>query len=432
MQFASPPRLSVLLVASFWWLMLADGLALAADKVEQAPYANAALRLTCEPNPLQFGRVRLKQSSTLSVNLENPGKTDIVVTRVRRSESAIDVINPRFPFTVGAGKRRKIWVHFKPPAKGSFSGQLTLLGPASNPIVQLPVHGFGVTGSLILTHAPVSFGSVRVGSGKAQYETLRNASSTAVRVSNATVSDNDFSISGLSFPLTLRVGESYTFKTVFRPKSSGGKTASLTLHSNAANAALRIALSGEGTAAGQLNLGPATLDFGNVAVGRSKSLIGWLKASRASVTVSAASLDSAEFVLSGLSLPLTLPPGQSVRFTVKFAPQMSGPASGKISFHSNTNDASVAEILTGGGSVATQHSVTLDWRSGPTKVAGYNVYRSVVSGRQYSRLNPVLDPHTTFTDNTVESGRTYYYVTTAISGTGVESARSNQVEAVIP
>ena len=150
MQFASPPRLSVLLVASFWWLMLADGLALAADKVEQAPYANAALRLTCEPNPLQFGRVRLKQSSTLSVNLENPGKTDIVVTRVRRSESAIDVINPRFPFTVGAGKRRKIWVHFKPPAKGSFSGQLTLLGPASNPIVQLPVHGFGVTGSLIL------------------------------------------------------------------------------------------------------------------------------------------------------------------------------------------------------------------------------------------------------------------------------------------
>ena len=65
-------------------------------------------------------------------------------------------------------------------------------------------------------------------------------------------------------------------------------------------------------------------------------------------------------------------------------------------------------------------------------MAGYNVYRSEVSGRQYSRLNPVLDPHTTFTDNTVESGRTYYYVTTAISGTGVESAPSNQVEAVIP
>lgn len=432
MRSAFSPRLALLFLSSFALLVITDGFALTAEEAVQPASAPVAARLTCTPNPLQFGRVGLRQSRILAVTLENHGKKDVVVAKMRRSNWAIDFVHTSVPFTVAPGKSRKIWLRFKPPAKGDFGGQITLLSDASDPIVHIAVYGFGVTGSLILTPAPVSFGSVRVGSGKGQYETLRNSSSTSVTVSDATVSDADFSISGLSLPLTLRVGESYTFRTVFRPKSSGGKTASLTLLSNAADSSLKIALVGEGAAAGQLTLGAASLDFGNVTVGRSKSVSGSLKASGASVTVSAATLDSAEFLLSGLSLPLTVPAGQSARFTVTFAPQMSGSASGRIWFHSNGQDASLSEVLRGGGGgVTTQHRVTLDWRSRATKLAGYNVYRSEVSGRQYSRLNSVLDPDTTFADNTVESGRTYYYVITAISERGIESTPSNQVEVVI-
>jgi fibronectin type 3 domain-containing protein len=56
----------------------------------------------------------------------------------------------------------------------------------------------------------------------------------------------------------------------------------------------------------------------------------------------------------------------------------------------------------------------------------------VKSGGPYSRINSVLNASTLYTDSTVTDGLTYYYVTTAVDSTNVESAYSNQTTAVIP
>jgi fibronectin type 3 domain-containing protein len=37
-----------------------------------------------------------------------------------------------------------------------------------------------------------------------------------------------------------------------------------------------------------------------------------------------------------------------------------------------------------------------------------------------------------YTDNTIVSGQTYYYATTAVDSSGVESGYSNLAQAVIP
>jgi fibronectin type 3 domain-containing protein len=47
-------------------------------------------------------------------------------------------------------------------------------------------------------------------------------------------------------------------------------------------------------------------------------------------------------------------------------------------------------------------------------------------------INTALDASTNYTDDTVVSGATYYYVTTAVNAEGQESAYSNEVQAVIP
>jgi fibronectin type 3 domain-containing protein len=39
---------------------------------------------------------------------------------------------------------------------------------------------------------------------------------------------------------------------------------------------------------------------------------------------------------------------------------------------------------------------------------------------------------TTFTDNTVQAGVTYFYVVTAVDATGTESVNSNEVSVTIP
>ena len=43
-----------------------------------------------------------------------------------------------------------------------------------------------------------------------------------------------------------------------------------------------------------------------------------------------------------------------------------------------------------------------------------------------------MNADTTFVDSSVQSGQTYFYVTTAVDGSGKESGNSNQTQAVIP
>jgi TolB protein len=57
-------------------------------------------------------------------------------------------------------------------------------------------------------------------------------------------------------------------------------------------------------------------------------------------------------------------------------------------------------------------------------LAGYYMYRSVTSGKDYDRLREAPLPRTTFSDETVKAGTTYYYVITAVDKSGNESARS--------
>ncbi len=78
-----------------------------------------------------------------------------------------------------------------------------------------------------------------------------------------------------------------------------------------------------------------------------------------------------------------------------------------------------------------QHSVSLSWDPDASTVQGYYVYRGGQSGGPYSRVSSLL-PGTTYTDATVTSGQTYYYVVTALGTNSAESGYSNEALASIP
>jgi fibronectin type 3 domain-containing protein len=66
-------------------------------------------------------------------------------------------------------------------------------------------------------------------------------------------------------------------------------------------------------------------------------------------------------------------------------------------------------------------------------LAGYNVYRAVISGGPYARVSPTLSPTSvSFVDTSPSSGQTYFYVVTAVGGSGVESVVSNEVAVNVP
>ncbi len=85
------------------------------------------------------------------------------------------------------------------------------------------------------------------------------------------------------------------------------------------------------------------------------------------------------------------------------------------------------------GRCGQNRSAVLTWTASPSpNVAGYNVYRALASRGPYTRLTPLPVSGTSFTDTAVESGRLYYYVTTSVNTSGLESAFSVEAAAAIP
>ncbi len=77
--------------------------------------------------------------------------------------------------------------------------------------------------------------------------------------------------------------------------------------------------------------------------------------------------------------------------------------------------------------VAGADRVFLTWNENKERdLAGYYVYRSVRSGRDFERLTAKLLTRSTFSDDTAKSGVTYYYIVTAVDRSGNESKPSEE------
>src|SRR5579862_7132913 len=184
--------------------------------------------------------------------------------------------------------------------------------------------------------------------------------------------------------------------------------------------------------AGQLIVTPASLNFGNVVVGQQATKTGTLKAGNAGIAVTSADWKGDGYSVSGISFPITIAAGQSVSYKVTFAPQRSGSSSGNINFVSDASNSPHTEAFQATGTQASEHTVTLSWHPSKANAVAYNIYRGLKSQGPFVKLNSDPHPNSTFTDASVESGQTYYYVTTALNKHGKESKYSNRVQVTIP
>jgi hypothetical protein len=170
-------------------------------------------------------------------------------------------------------------------------------------------------------------------------------------------------------------------------------------------------------------------------VGGTQKKVETLYAAGGPVTLSSATVNNAEFAMSRMSLPMTIPSGYTLSLTLSFSPRSAGTATGALSLVSSaTNSSAEVPIAgTGTGTPGVQHSVTLSWNPSTSQdVIGYNVYRGNQSGGPYSLINSSPDSNAIATDDHVSAGQTYYYVVTTVSSDSQESVYSNQAGVVIP
>ena len=222
--------------------------------------------------------------------------------------------------------------------------------------------GTTTIGQLSVAPTSISFGNVVVGTSQTQSVVLTNSGGSDLTITQATVNNSAFRLSGLAYPITLGSGQTAACTVTFLPQSGGTATAALSLvfntqtsyrhkrRASTTTASMTVPVSGLGVTAGQLLPTPSSLAFGNVQVGSTQTLPETITNSGgSSLTISQASVTGAGFGVTGTSLPLSLNPGQSTSFNLTFTPQAGGTQSGSLSIMSNGSTPTIAIPLTGTG-----------------------------------------------------------------------------------
>jgi len=281
----------------------------------------------------------------------------------------------------------------------------------------------------------INFGNSVIGTTLSQILIIKNTGTATLTISQVIATGSGFSVSGFSLPLNVSAGQQATITVAYLPAVVGSISGNISIASNAPTSPTSVSLSGTGIAATfTLGIGPASLSFGNVTTGTSSPAqnVTITNTGNSNVAISQITFSGAGYAMTGGNAPVTLTPSQNVTLSVQFSPTLAGAANGNLSIVSNAIGSPATVPLTGTGVAPVQHTVAVTWNASTSTVAGYNVYRSTVSAGPYAKINSSLVAALSYTDSAVQSGTTYYYVTTAADSSGNESVFSDQVSATIP
>jgi hypothetical protein len=316
-------------------------------------------QVTASPTSLSFGSLPLGKNQTLPVTLTNVGNSSATISQATATGAGFAVSGLSLPLTLAVGQSTNFNVVFAPQASGAVTGNVAIVSDAINSPFNLPLTGTGLPpGSLSANPPSIRFSNVQVGNNQNIPETLTNSSGASVTITQAVVTGAGFSVSGLSLPVTLAAGQSMGFSVVFTPQSAGSVSGNLAVVSNASNSTLNIPLAGTGIQPGTLTPTLPSVNFGNVQVGRNKSVSETVTNTGGSdVHISQATATGSGFSVSGINPPLTLTAGQSITFNLVFTPPSAGSDNGNLAITSDASNPTLNVPLTGNGTPAGQLAV---------------------------------------------------------------------------
>jgi hypothetical protein len=394
--------------------------------------------VSLSPSSLTFGSLTVGVTSAAqTVTLTNAGPGALTLSSIAASGNYAQTNT--CGTNLAANASCTISVTFKPTASGTLTGAITLTdNAASSPqAVSLTGTAWPATPDANLSTASLTFASQTVGTtSAAQAITLSNSGTGALTISSIAASGNYAETNNCG--TTLAVNASCTISVTFTPAASGTLTGAITLTDNAASSPQAVSLSGTAVGAATsgpvVSLSPASLTFASQTVGTTSAAqtVTLTNTGSAALTLSsiAASGNYAQTNTCGTSLAANA----SCTISVTFAPTTSGSLPGALELTDNAASSPQSVSLSGTAAAAAgvQPSVALSWSESSSSVSGYNVYRSTQSGTAYTKVNSSLLASQSYTDGSVASGQTYYYVVTSVNSSGVESAYSSQASAVIP
>jgi len=304
-------------------------------------------------------------------------------------------------------------------------------GGGNSEVAPIPTAGFS------LSSTTIDFANQDVGIASAPLSaTLANNGNASLTLSSIEVNGSnagDFNLTN-NCGSALAPSDQCKLTVTFKPSSAGTRSASIVFADNAAGSPQTVSLSGTGIAPA-VNLSTTSLSFGSQAIAITS----------AAETVTLTNTGSAALSITGLAVVGaevgdfreiantcggTVAAGAVCTIGVTFTPSASGARAATLSITDNAAGSPQNVSLAGAG----RHDVFLSWTaSGTSENVTYNVYRGTTSGGESSTpLNAALISGTTYVDEGVAGGATYFYVVTAVGANGAQSAASGETEATLP
>jgi hypothetical protein len=392
-------------------------------------------QLSISPSSENFNSVAVGSNNPQTITLTNTGNASLTISAFGASGAGFSMSGLSVGQIIAAGGNANFIAKFTPTTGGTLTGSISISTNAPNSPATIALTGIGTQPLIAALPTTGNLGSVVVGSSNSQSIMLSNAGNATLTISQITVMGAGYTITGLSTATTIAAQSSVTFDAVFTPATATGTVpGSIVIATNGAPAQLTIPLTGNSIAATTvLGASPTNLAFGSVNLNTSNQMTSTItNTGNSNVTITAVNTVGARFSSTGVSSGLTLQPNQTATLTVTFDPTAAGAVSGaSVTIVSNAGGLVIP--LSGSGN-APAESVSLTWTpSSSSDVTGYYAYRSTTSGSGYVKLDPNSPASTEqYTDGTVQSGTTYYYVVTAVDSNDVESDYSGQATAVIP
>jgi hypothetical protein len=249
---------------------------------------------------------------------------------------------------------------FKPTATGTRSATWAVNDGSGTLSVALSGTGTAAAGSAGASPSSISWGSVAVGNaGGPKTATLTNTGSSALNISSVAFTGTnagDFAVYQNTCAANLAVSASCTVTILFKPTTSGTRTATLNFTDSAGNSPQQVAVSGLGTGGttGTVAASPGTLPFGSVDVGSTSSAqaVTVTNSTSSSVTLSGAGISGtnpADFSVASTTCGSTLAASASCVANIVFKPTASGARSASWSITSSSSSTPLSAALSGTG-----------------------------------------------------------------------------------
>jgi hypothetical protein len=196
--------------------------------------------IVVDPPSLDFGSVRITQSSTMMLTITNAGSADLIISDISDPAVPFTILNkPALPMTLPSTQSVALSVRFSPIFLGRASGSFRIASNDPNtPFVGVSLTGIGAplpVARLQVTPPVIDFGTTTT----TRTLEVKNVGEANLVISSIIPPPAPFGLSG-SITGTLKPGESKTATATFSPTTVGVFTGVLNIISNDADSQVSV------------------------------------------------------------------------------------------------------------------------------------------------------------------------------------------------